>query len=120
MGATPVLGTVGDQISLDQARQHVRSTMLSMLLRLEACRQLSRISRCHRLSVTIRTYVARHLTQRIADEAMVVLSAVLGTTRHVKVEAIVATTLSMQMPIEIDASFELLASTADSGIVSKP
>ena len=108
----PVVGVIGENISLEGGQHASRLTMLMILSCLEQSVGLDNIERCIRLTVYVRA--AESFTQHplIANGASDLLQEVFGATKLPVRSAVGVSTLPMGIPVEIESIFQLKRLTA--------
>ncbi|GAB7535565.1 RidA family protein [Burkholderia sp. 3C] len=103
----PVVGVVGNDISLDRAQEAARLTMLMILACLHEQCDLDRVKRCTRLTVYVRGNETFTQHPAVANGASNVLLDVFGADLLPARSALGVYTLPMGIPVEIDSVFEL-------------
>ena len=106
----PVVGMVGTEISLLDARHAARLTILMVLACVDEACGLQNVERCSRLTVYVRANQSFNQHPQIADGASDVLLALFGRDNLPARSALGVYTLPMGIPVEIDSVFELKSS----------
>jgi enamine deaminase RidA (YjgF/YER057c/UK114 family) len=101
----PIMGLVGDDMTLGEAQDAARLTMLLILASLEQECGLDRIARCLRLTVYVRAIASFHSHPKVADGASDLLRDVFGPDVLPARSAIGVHSLPMGIPVEIDSIF---------------
>ena len=102
----PVVGLVGDDITLAEAQDAARMTMLLILASLEQNGGLDSIRRCLRLTVYVRADASFTAHPKVADGASDLLRDLFGAELLPARSAIGVSSLPMGIPVEIDSIFE--------------
>ena len=105
----PVIGMVGDDMSLSEAQDAARLTMLLILASLEQSCGLDRVKRCLRLTVYVRAEASFKAHPKVADGASDLLRDLFGPDVLPARSAIGVASLPMGIPVEIDSIFERFA-----------
>jgi enamine deaminase RidA (YjgF/YER057c/UK114 family) len=103
----PVTGRVGDEMSLADAQDAARLTMLQILACVEQECGLERIEQCLRLTVYVRAEPSFVQHPAVANGASDLLLALFGRDKLPARSAIGVHTLPMGIPVEIDSVFQL-------------
>ena len=103
----PVVGIVGDDVSLERAQQAARLTMLLILACVDDACGLDNIERCSRLTVYVRADASFLQHPQVADGASDLLLSLFGPEKLPARSALGVHTLPMGIPVEIDSVFEL-------------
>jgi enamine deaminase RidA (YjgF/YER057c/UK114 family) len=101
----PVIGVVGDDMTLSDAQDAARMTMLLILASLEQSCGLDNIERCLRLTVYVRAEASFKAHPKVADGASDLLRDLFGPDRLPARSAIGVSSLPMGIPVEIDSIF---------------
>ncbi|APA89686.1 RidA family protein (plasmid) [Paraburkholderia sprentiae WSM5005] len=103
----PIVGMVARDISLAQAQDAARLTMLMILACVEQACGLDNVRRCSRLTVYVRA--AQSFTQhpQVANGASDLLLTLFGQDNLPARSALGVHSLPMGIPVEIDSIFEL-------------
>jgi enamine deaminase RidA (YjgF/YER057c/UK114 family) len=102
----PVIGMVGDDMTLVEAQDAARMTMLLILASLEQSCGLDSIKRCLRLTVYVRSEASFKAHPKVADGASDLLRDLFGVDVLPARSAIGVSSLPMGIPVEIDSIFE--------------
>lgn len=102
----PVIGMVGDDMTLSEAQDAARMTMLLILASLEQSCGLDSITRCLRLTVYVRSEASFRAHPKVADGASDLLRDLFGADVLPARSAIGVSSLPMGIPVEIDSIFE--------------
>lgn len=106
-------GRVGAGVSIDQAREAARLSMLNVLAQLKrACGDLDRVVRCVRTTVYVCSAEGFTDQPRVGDGATEVLETLFGRDRLPARTAVGVYMLPANICVEVDAVFELKAATA--------
>lgn len=105
----PVTGLVGGDMSLSDAQDAARMTMLLILASLEKSYGLDSIKRCLRLTVYVRSEASFTAHPKVADGASGLLRDLFGAELLPARSAIGVSSLPMGIPVEIDSIFERFA-----------
>jgi enamine deaminase RidA (YjgF/YER057c/UK114 family) len=103
----PVVGVVGDDLSLSDAQEAARLTMLLILACVDDACGLEQIERCLRLTVYVRAVTSFIDHPRVANGASDLVLALFGADRLPARSALGVHTLPMGIPVEIDSIFQL-------------
>ena len=103
----PVVGIVGNELSIADAQEAAQRTMLLILACVEEACGLENIERCARLTVYVRAESGFTAHPKVADGASDLLLALFGPDRLPARSAIGVFTLPMGIPVEIDSVFQL-------------
>ncbi|MFL9936519.1 RidA family protein [Paraburkholderia sp. RL18-103-BIB-C] len=103
----PIVGTVGVDVSLEDARHAARLTMLMILACVNQACGLDNIERCSRLTVYVRADQSFTQHPQVANGASDLLQAFFGADKLPARSALGVYTLPMGIPVEIDSIFEL-------------
>src|SRR5579864_3378892 len=103
----PVTGRVGDDLSLADAQEAARLTMLMILACVQEACGLEKIERCLRLTVYVRAKKSFIDHPKVANGASDILLSLFGPDRLPARSAIGVHTLPMGIPVEIDSIFQL-------------
>ena len=103
----PIMGLVGDDMTLDEAQEAARMTMLLILASLEQACGLDRIARCLRLTIYVRAIASFQAHPKVADGASDLLRDVFGPAMLPARSAIGVHSLPMGIPVEIDSIFAM-------------
>ena len=102
----PVVGLVGDDMTLAEAHDAARTTMLLILASLEHSCGLDNIKRCLRLTVYVRADASFKAHPKVADGASDLLRDLFGADLLPARSALGVASLPMGIPVEIDSIFE--------------
>jgi enamine deaminase RidA (YjgF/YER057c/UK114 family) len=103
----PIVGTVGVDVSLEDARHAARLTMLMILACVNQACGLDNIERCSRLTVYVRAEQSFTQHPQVANGTSDLLQALFGADKLPARSALGVYTLPMGIPVEIDSIFEL-------------
>ncbi|HVE09220.1 MAG TPA: RidA family protein [Paraburkholderia sp.] len=103
----PLVGVVGDDMTLEAAQHAARLTMLMILSCVEDAYGLDRIDRCSRLTVYVRAAASFTQHPQVANGASDLLLDLFGRDKLPARSALGVHTLPMGIPVEIDSIFEL-------------
>ncbi|WP_109476096.1 RidA family protein [Paraburkholderia sp. C35] len=103
----PIVGIVGDDVSLERALHAARLTMLMILACVDQACGLDNIERCSRLTVYVRAEQSFTQHPQVANGASDVLLSLFGQDKLPARSALGVYTLPMGIPVEIDSIFEL-------------
>lgn len=103
----PVVGIVGHDLSLEEAQEAARLTMLMILSCIDEVCGLDNIVRCARLTVYVRAASSFIHHPQVANGASDVLLTLYGQDQLPARSALGVHTLPMGIPVEIDSIFEL-------------
>ncbi len=103
----PVIGLVGDDVSLEDAQEAARLTMLLILACVDDAYGLEHVDQCVRLTVYVRAKEPFIDHPKVANGASDLLLALFGPDRLPARSAIGVRTLPMGIPVEIDSVFQL-------------
>jgi enamine deaminase RidA (YjgF/YER057c/UK114 family) len=103
----PIVGAVGEDISLEAAQHAARLTMLMTLAYVEQACGIDNVYGCSQLTVYVRAHPSftRHI--EVANGASDLLLTLFGADRLPARSALGVHTLPMGIPVEIDSIFEL-------------
>jgi enamine deaminase RidA (YjgF/YER057c/UK114 family) len=101
----PICGVVGDDVTLGEAQDAARLTMLLILASLEQDCGLDSITRCLRLTVYVRADASFRDHPKVADGASDLLRDLFGPEVLPARSAIGVASLPMGIPVEIDSIF---------------
>ena len=107
----PIIGVVGADISVAEAKRAAQLTMLMILSCIHETHSLDNIERCIRLTVYVRAEQSFRQHPQIADGASDILLALFGEDKLPARSALGVHTLPMGIPVEIDSIFELKRSS---------
>ncbi|UPG89322.1 RidA family protein [Luteibacter aegosomaticola] len=102
-----VRGLVGDDMTLAEAQDAARLTMLMILASLEKECGLDRIARCLRLTVYVRAVPSFEAHPKVADGASDLVRDLFGADVLPARSALGVHSLPMGIPVEIDSIFSL-------------
>ena len=103
----PIVGMVGRDLSLEQAQNAARLTMLMILACIEQACGLDKVERCSRLTVYVRAEQSFTQHPQVANGASDVILTLFGQDKLPARSALGVHTLPMGIPVEIDSIFEL-------------
>lgn len=103
----PMVGIVGDDLSLERAQEAARLTMLMIFACVDRAYGMDNVERCSRLTVYVRAVQSFTQHPRVADGASDLLLALFGDDALPARSALGVYTLPMGIPVEIDSVFEL-------------
>ncbi|MBP0589600.1 RidA family protein [Paraburkholderia sp. LEh10] len=103
----PIVGLVGDDITLERAQRAARLTMLLILASVDKECGLDTIERCTRLTVYVRAVASFTQHPLIANGASDLLRDLFGADKLPARSALGVHTLPRGIPVEIDSIFEL-------------
>jgi enamine deaminase RidA (YjgF/YER057c/UK114 family) len=106
-GKPVVTGRVGDDLSLVDAQEAARLTMLMILACVQQACGLEKIERCLRLTVYVRAKKSFTDHPKVANGASDILLSLFGPDKLPARSAIGVHTLPMGIPVEIDSIFQL-------------
>ena len=98
---------VGRDLSLEQAQNAARLTMLMILACVDQACGLDNVERCSRLTVYVRAEQSFTQHPQVANGASDVLLTLFGQDKLPARSALGVHTLPMGIPVEIDSIFEL-------------
>lgn len=101
----PVMGLVGGGMTLGEAQDAARLTMLLILASLEQECGLDRIARCLRLTVYVRSIPSFQAHPKVADGASDLLRDIFGPDLLPARSSLGVHSLPMGIPVEIDSVF---------------
>ena len=101
----PVTGIVGDDVSIESAREAAELTMRLILASLDQACGLENVERCVRLTVYVRANAEFTQHPQVADGASDLLLRLWGDGNLPARSAIGVYTLPMGIPVEIDSVF---------------
>jgi enamine deaminase RidA (YjgF/YER057c/UK114 family) len=103
----PVAGVVGADLSIDDAKEAARLTMLLILACVEDAVGLENIEQCLRLTVYVRAEQSFTQHPLASDGASALLLAIFGRERLPARASLGVHTLPMGLALEIDSVFQL-------------
>jgi enamine deaminase RidA (YjgF/YER057c/UK114 family) len=103
----PIVGIVGGDVSLEQARHAAHLTMLMILACVDQECGLDNVERCSRLTVYVRAEQSFTQHPQVANGASDILLTLFGQSKLPARSALGVYTLPMGIPVEIDSIFEL-------------
>ncbi len=103
----PLVGVVGDDVSLEKAQHAARLTMLMILACVDQACGLDNVERCSRLTVYVRAQQSFTQHPQVANGASDLLLTLFGEDKLPARSALGVYTLPMGIPVEIDSIFEL-------------
>jgi enamine deaminase RidA (YjgF/YER057c/UK114 family) len=109
----PVIGVVGEDMSIERAQHCAKLTMLMILACLNEQCGLNRLRRCTRLTVYVRAAEWFTAHPKVANGASDLLLDIFGAEQLPARSAIGVHTLPMCIPVEIDSVFELHPTACD-------
>ncbi|PWK34166.1 RidA family protein [Cupriavidus plantarum] len=103
----PIVGVVGDDMSLEAAQRAAHLTMLMILSCIDEACGLDNVERCSRLTVYVRAAASFTQHPQVANGASDILLTLFGEDKLPARSALGVHTLPMGIPVEIDSIFEL-------------
>jgi len=103
----PIVGMVGRDMSLEQAQDAARLTMLMILACVDEACGLDNVGRCSRLTVYVRAEQSFTQHPQVANGASDLLLTLFGQDNLPARSALGVHSLPMGIPVEIDSIFEL-------------
>ncbi|MGB3122299.1 MAG: RidA family protein [Pseudomonas sp.] len=103
----PMVGIVGDDMTVEQGQHAARLTLLMILACIEHAYGLDNLQRCIRLTVYVRATQSFTQHPAVANGASDLLQALFGADQLPARSALGVYSLPMGIPVEIDSIFEL-------------
>lgn len=103
----PMVGIVGDDMTVEQGQHAARLTLLMILACIENAYGVDNLQRCIRLTVYVRATQSFTQHPAVANGASDLLQALFGADQLPARSALGVYSLPMGIPVEIDSIFEL-------------
>lgn len=103
----PIVGLVGADVSVDEARNAAKLTMLMILACVDQAYGLDNVVRCARLTVYVRAEQMFTQHPQVADGASDIVRDLFGQENLPARSALGVYSLPMGIPVEIDSVFEI-------------